>query len=53
MLKGKSFELPVYYDVEAQENVDINTITAMCNEFCRILKLAGYKTGIYASKYYF
>ncbi len=53
LLKGKSFELPVYYDVEAQENVDINTITAMCNEFCRILKLAGYKTGIYASKYYY
>ena len=53
LLRGKSFELPVYYDVEAQENVDLNTITAMCNEFCRILKSAGYKTGIYASKYYF
>ena len=53
LLRGKSFELPVYYDVEAQENVDANTITIMCNEFCRILKSAGYKTGIYASKYYF
>ena len=52
LIKGKKFELPVYYDVEAQENVDINTITAMCNEFCKILKNAGYKTGIYASKYY-
>ena len=52
LIKGKKFELPIYYDVEAQENVDINTITAMCNEFCNILKNAGYKTGIYASKYY-
>lgn len=52
LIKGKKFELPVYYDVESQENVDINTITAMCNEFCKILKNAGYKTGIYASKYY-
>ena len=53
LLKGKNFELPVYYDLEAQENIDTNTITAMCNEFCKILKSAGYKTGIYASKYYF
>ena len=53
LLKGKKFELPIFYDVEAQENLDINTITAMCNEFCKILKSAGYKIGIYASKYYF
>ena len=53
LLKGKKFELPIFYDVEAQENLDINTITAMCNEFCKILKSEGYKTGIYASKYYF
>ena len=52
LLKGKKFELPIYYDVEAQENVDVNTITSMCNEFFRILKNAGYKPGIYASKYY-
>ena len=53
LLKGKSFELPVFYDVEAQENVDKDTITSMCNEFCRILKNAGYKSGVYSSKYYF
>ena len=52
LIKGKKFELPVYYDVEAQENVDNNIITAMCDEFCRIIKNAGYKTGVYASKYY-
>ena len=53
LIKGKSFELPVFYDVEAQANVDKDTVTAMCNEFCKIIKNAGYKTGIYASKYYF
>ena len=52
IIRGKSFELPVFYDVEAQENVDKDTITAICKEFCRIIKNAGYKTGIYASKYY-
>ena len=53
LLNGKKFELPVFYDVEAQANIDKNTITAMCNEFCKIIKNAGYKPGIYASKYYF
>ena len=40
LIKGKKFELPVYYDVEAQADVDQNTITEMCKEFCRILKNA-------------
>lgn len=53
IIKEKSFELPVFYDVEAQANVDKDTVTAMCNEFYKILKNAGYKAGIYASKYYF
>lgn len=52
LLKGKNFELPIFYDVEEHENLDKNLITQMCLEFCKILKNAGYKTGIYASKYY-
>jgi len=52
LLEGKSFELPIYYDVEAQDDLEESTITAMCNEFYRIIKNAGYKPGIYASKYY-
>ena len=52
LIKGKKFELPVFYDVEAQEEVDSNIITQMCNEFYKIIKNAGYKAGIYASKYY-
>ncbi len=53
LIKGKNFELPVFYDIEAQANVDKSTITLMCNEFYRIIKNAGYKPGIYASKYYY
>ena len=52
LLKGKSFELPIFYDVEEHENLDKNLITQMCLEFYKILKLAGYKPGVYASKYY-
>ena len=52
LLQGKSFELPVFYDVEAQENVSKDNLTAMCNEFYKLIKSAGYKPGIYASKYY-
>ena len=53
LIKGKTFELPVFYDVEAQANVDKSVVTGMCNEFYKIIKNAGYKPGIYASKYYF
>lgn len=52
LIKGKTFELPIYYDVEAHENLDNTTITNMCIEFCNIISNAGYKPGIYASKYY-
>ena len=52
LIKGKSFELPVYYDVEAHENLDADTIMQICREFYKIVKSAGYKPGIYASKYY-
>ena len=52
LISGKSFELPIFYDVEAQENLEKSTITNMCNAFYSIIKNAGYKPGIYASKYY-
>ena len=52
MLKGKSFELPIYYDIEEHENLDNITIMQMIVEFYKIIKFAGYKPGLYASKYY-
>ena len=55
-IKGKEFELPIFYDLE--DNVttglaDKYTITQMAKIFCRRLKNAGYKAGIYASLYWF
>ena len=44
--------MPVFYDVEAQESLDKSLITDMCKSFYTTIKNAGYKPGIYASKYY-
>ncbi len=52
MLKGKSFELPIFYDVEEQAYLSKSTITQMCIEFYDILKKAGMRPGIYANRYY-
>ena len=51
-LKGKTFELPIYYDVEEHEDLDNTTIMQMVVEFYKIIKLARFKPGLYASKYY-
>ena len=51
-LKGKSFELPIFYDIEEHENLSNETILQLYMEFYNILKKAGYKPGLYASKYY-
>ena len=52
MLKGKNFELPIFYDIEEHEDLDNETITKMYIEFYNIIKKAGYTPGLYASKYY-
>ena len=51
-IKGKSFDLPVFYDIEdpTQSGLGKETITAMCEAFCKIISDAGYQTGIYSSK---
>lgn len=54
-IQGKSFELPIFYDIEdpSQENLSKETITDMYLAFCERLKQAGYtNVGIYASKYW-
>jgi GH25 family lysozyme M1 (1,4-beta-N-acetylmuramidase) len=56
LLKGKTLDYPVYYDLE-----DSNTtgkcsalvIGDMATVFCDAVKAAGYKVGIYANKYWF
>lgn len=50
-LKGKQFELPVYYDVEDGAHQDKLTgpeLTRVVDTFCQIVEKAGYYTGVYS-----
>ena len=51
ILKGKSFDMPVWYDIE--ENSVFATgkdnVSKIAEVFCDALKAAGYKVGIYSS----
>lgn len=51
----KTFELPVFYDIEdkTQNNISKEEQTKMCIEFGETLKKAGYKVGIYTSANWF
>ena len=55
-ISGKSFELPVFYDIEDPTQTGDESVatrnTQMCNEFCSIIARAGYKPGIYSGKYF-
>lgn len=56
LIKGKTFEYPVFYDTEDtyyQAKATKAQNTAACKAFCDTIKAAGYKTGIYASKSWF
>lgn len=53
---GKTFDLPVYYDMEyapAISQLDKKTYTKMASSFCNTIIDAGYKVGVYASAYVF
>lgn len=54
-IKGKSFDLPIYYDLEdsSQSGFGKSTLTAMATTFCDTVKAAGYAVGVYASLYWF
>lgn len=51
-IKGKSFEYPLYFDIEEKTafNQGIFICSAMAEKFCDVLEKAGYFAGIYASK---
>lgn len=56
LIKGKTFEYPVFYDTEDtyyQAKATKEQNTAACKAFCDTIKDAGYNTGIYASKSWF
>lgn len=51
-IKGKSFEYPLYFDIEEQKAFSTGraNCSAMARVFCETLESAGYFAGIYASK---
>ena len=52
LLKGKQFELPVYYDVEnnqRQGGLSKELLTQIVDAFCAKVQAAGYYVGFYAS----
>lgn len=54
LLAGKSFELPVYYDVEgAMVKLNKTLLTQIVKVFCDVVKNAGYNVGIYSSLSFF
>ncbi len=54
-VKGKTFEYPLYLDIEDRslENLGKKTLTDMCIAFCEIIQNAGYYCGIYANPNWF
>lgn len=54
-LKGKKFELPIYYDIEdiRQKRLSKETNTNMVKAFCEYLENKNYWVGIYASKSFY
>jgi len=54
LVKGKGFDLPLYYDVEADMVVKLSKtqLTKIVKVFCDIVEKAGYYVGIYCSESY-
>lgn len=54
-IKGKSFDYPIYYDMEEQSiaNLGVATCTNMAKAFCDKIIDAGYKAGVYANPNWF
>lgn len=50
-IKGKKFDLPIYYDLEYQPamNTTNSNYTQMAVNFCNRLKSNGFKSGVYSS----
>ncbi len=49
-IKGKTFDMPVYYDVElsSQEKLGKTTLTKMVDTFCSKIESSGYNAGVYS-----
>lgn len=52
IIKGKEFEIGVFYDLEdkiTSKNLNKSQITQIAKDFCNIIENAGYKAGVYAN----
>ena len=54
-VKGKTFDLPIFYDLEDSSQMHLGkaTLTEIAEKFCEILKSAGYSAGVYANLNWF
>lgn len=54
-IKGKQFELPVYYDIEEEKHVAMGKTmcTDMVDAFCGAMEAAGYFAGVYSFDSFF
>lgn len=54
-IKGKTFDLPIYCDMEDSSisGLSKSKLTAITDSFNKVIKKAGYNAGVYASKYWF
>ena len=54
-IKGKSFDMPIYFDMEesSQTKLGKTTLTAMTKAFCEAIKAGGYRAGVYSNLNWF
>ncbi len=54
-IRGKTFELPIFLDVEDDrlKPIDRNQLTNASIEFCETIQRNGYRAGVYASRNFF
>ena len=54
-IKGKTFDLPVYFDIEEESHVALGktVCTAMVEAFCGAMEAAGYFAGVYSFDSFF
>lgn len=54
-IKGKEFDLPIFYDLEEQRisKLGRDIVTQIAINFCSILKREGYQAGVYANLFWF
>lgn len=52
LIKGKTFELPVFYDLEDKlsSNLEKEDLTKIALDFCEYITNKGYDAGVYANK---